>query len=418
MSEHITPQSFSQGFADNVLKSKAWVLYHANCLDGFGAAWAAWKTLGDAATYRPVHHGDPLPEIPQGQRVYVLDFCYPPELLTHLAAQSESVVVLDHHISAQGAYARYLEAHPNLPANLHIHFDLGHSGCVLAWRHFHPGQPVPPLLAHIEDRDLWRHELPGTREINRALYLRLPLAFEVVEALSLGELEQEGRVLQRQLQQSVQGLFAQRHAMTVLGQSGLAVNAPAQFASDLGEALAIESGTFGLIYQFNGQRNRWDCSLRSRSEFDVASLASRLGGGGHRNAAGFTLDASHMPWRGVLNLSCSDIGAGSLEESVVAGPARVNPDLIQAEPGQSRRADTDTLLDKVIALTVEYQHRFDPYRGARKRSFLIAAERFGVTRQRVQDVHADCQVWLASLADDDLKDQLQSLQAAMGWGNE
>ena len=85
MFEHIPPQSFSQGFAENGLKSKTWVLYHANCLDGFGAAWAAWKALGDATNYRPVHHGDPLPQIPEGQRVFILDFCYPPELLTHLA---------------------------------------------------------------------------------------------------------------------------------------------------------------------------------------------------------------------------------------------------------------------------------------------------------------------------------------------
>ena len=183
--------------------------------------------------------------------------------------------------------------------------------------------------------------------------------------------------------------------------------------------MAIESGTFCLIYQFNGQRNGWECSLRSRGEFDVATLASRLGGGGHRNAAGFTLDASWMPWQGTLDLSCPDIScAGSLEESVAAGPSAVNPDLITTEPGESRRADKDTLLDKLIALTVEYQHRFDPYRGARKRAYLIAADRFGVTRQRVQDVHAGCQEWLASLADDDLKDQLQTLQAELGLGKE
>ena len=396
-----------------------WVLYHADCLDGFGAAWAAWKALGANAQYQPVRHGDPPPDLPPGCRVYVLDFCYAPELLIDLAAQSERVVIIDHHVTAQAALERYRHLHPVLPTNLDVQFDAAHSGCVLAWFHFHPGQPVPPLLAHIEDRDLWRHELPGTREINRALYLRLPLAFEAVEDLRLGELEQEGRVLQRQLQQSVQGLFAQRHAMTVLGQSGLAVNAPAQFSSDLGEALAIESGTFGLIYQFNGQRNRWECSLRSRGEFDVGTLASRLGGGGHRNAAGFTLNASRMPWQGTLDLSCSDIAAGSLEESLAAsGPSTLNLDLIQAEPGQSRRADTDTLLDKLIALTVEYQHRFDPYRGARKRAYLIAADRFGVTRQRVQDVHAGSQEWLESLADDDLRDQLQTLQAELGLGKE
>jgi hypothetical protein len=395
------------------------VLYHADCLDGFGAAWAAWKALGASARYQPVRHGEPPPDLPPGSRIYILDFCYAPELLIAMAAQSEQVVILDHHISAQTAFERYRQTQATLPANLHVHFDLAHSGCTLAWRHFHPGQPVPPLLAHIEDRDLWRHALPGTREINRALYLRLPLAFEAVEGLSLETLEQEGAVLLRQLQQSVHGLFQQRHAMTVLGQSGLAVNAPGQFASDLGEALAIESGTFGLIYQFHGQRQRWECSLRSRVEFDVAALATRLGGGGHRNAAGFTLEASATPWRGVLELPGSDLRAGCLPEAhIAAALLGENPDSPVIEPGPNRLVATDTLIDQVIALTVEYQHRFDPYRGASKRAYLMAAERFGVTRQRAQETHAGRQDWLASLTDDGLKDQLQALQAALGLGGE
>lgn len=394
-----------------------WVLYHADCLDGFGAAWAAWKALGASAHYQPVRHGEPPPDLAPGSRIYILDFCYAPELLIALAAQSEQVVILDHHISAQTAFERYLQTQATLPANLHVHFDLAHSGCTLAWRHFHPGQPVPPLLAHIEDRDLWRHALPGTREINRALYLRLPLAFEAVEGLSLETLEQEGAVLQRQLQQSVHGLFQQRHAMTVLGQSGLAVNAPGQFASDLGEALAIESGTFGLIYQFNGQRQRWECSLRSRGEFDVAALAKQLGGGGHRNAAGFILEASATPWQGVLELPGSDLSAQRPPEAPAAAPqSQEHPDLPAMESAPTRLADTNTLLDQAIALTVEYQHRFDPYRGASKRAYLIAAQHFSVTRQRAQETHAGRQDWLASLTDDDLRDQLQSLQTSLGFG--
>jgi hypothetical protein len=86
------------------------------------------------------------------------------------------------------------------------------------------------------------------------------------------------------------------------------------------------------------------------------------------------------------------------------------------ESAPTRLADTNTQFDQAIALTVEYQHRFDPYRGARKRAYLIAAERFGVTRQRVQDVHAGCQDWLASLTDDDLKEQLQARQTSLGFG--
>lgn len=281
--------------------TKTWVLYHAECLDGFGAAWAAWKALGAEAQYQPVRHGYPAPGMPAGRIVYILDFCYCPKQLVELAATADRVVVLDHHESARKAFEYAVQDGLEIPPNLYAHFDMAHSGCVLAWHHFHPDQPLPPVLAHIEDRDLWRHELPGTREINQALFLRLPIRFEDVEGLCLRGLEQEGRVLCRQQQQNVQRLMNSRHPVCLSGIKGLAVNAPPQFASDLGEALARASGTFGLVYHFNGQRQRWDCSLRSRGEFDVARLAVQLGGGGHRNAAGFILPAAETPLSAAAN---------------------------------------------------------------------------------------------------------------------
>ncbi len=372
------------------------MLYHADCLDGLGAAWAAWKALGATAVYQPVRHGDPLPDIPPGPSIYILDFCYYPELLVQLAAHAERLVVLDHHESAQRAYAHYLEDQPAIPANLQVHFDLTRSGCALAWLHFHPHQPMPDLLAHIEDRDLWHHQLPGTREINQALYLRLPLTLDAVESLSLSELEQEGRVLCRQQQQSVQRLMHSRHAMHLCGVQGLAVNAPPQFASDLGEALAKESGTFGLIYRFNGQRQRWECSLRSRGEFNVANLATQFGGGGHPNAAGFTLDADQVPCRGALDVRLPERQTECPQDVVLAG--------------QPESAKRDSLREQWVALTVEYQHRFDPYRGARKRAYLIAAERCGVSAESAKDIHAGRQGWLGSLSDDDLRERLEKLQ--------
>ena len=36
------------------------ILYHADCDDGFGAAYAAWLSLGDSAEYQPVYYGDQI----------------------------------------------------------------------------------------------------------------------------------------------------------------------------------------------------------------------------------------------------------------------------------------------------------------------------------------------------------------------
>lgn len=45
---------------------KTYVLYHAHCADGFGAAYAAWLKLGNDAQYVPVKYGDPPPVMEPG----------------------------------------------------------------------------------------------------------------------------------------------------------------------------------------------------------------------------------------------------------------------------------------------------------------------------------------------------------------
>ena len=49
------------------------VLYHAECADGFGAAWAIWNRF-PTARFIPVKHGNPPPPGLQGQRIVIVDF--------------------------------------------------------------------------------------------------------------------------------------------------------------------------------------------------------------------------------------------------------------------------------------------------------------------------------------------------------
>ena len=52
------------------------VLYHANCYDGLGAAWAIRKQLGDTADYIPVQYGESPPDV-TGKHVIIADFSFP-----------------------------------------------------------------------------------------------------------------------------------------------------------------------------------------------------------------------------------------------------------------------------------------------------------------------------------------------------
>jgi nanoRNase/pAp phosphatase (c-di-AMP/oligoRNAs hydrolase) len=68
-----------------------------------------------------------------------------------------------------------------------------------------------------------------------------------------------------------------------------AVNALHQRAA-IGHELAKRGRygkAWGLVYRVSGLLV--DCSIYSTGELDVSAVATRFGGGGHRNAAGFSI---------------------------------------------------------------------------------------------------------------------------------
>lgn len=313
------------------------IYYHADCLDGFGAAFAAWRHFGDTATYRPLHHGERwLADEIRGRDAYILDFSFTPEILGEMAELATSVTQLDHHASAMQHWAGQLQEQAGGMKRYHdaaraldVRFHMEQSGTRLAWEHFHGEQPMPLLLQHIEDQDLWRFALPHTRAVCRQLRLQ-PFDFSIwqtqVEATvstdtqRYRELVLQGeavdhffriecaRLADSQLLcrarlrgEPVDAVQALRHGQEVisgasgswLACTGLAVNANGLFASELGNLLAEKSGSFGMIWQISADGDA-KISLRSNGDYDVAAIAVRYGGGGHRNAAGFRLPAGQF----------------------------------------------------------------------------------------------------------------------------
>ena len=265
------------------------VIYHADCLDGLGAAWSAFCKLGNQGHYIPARYGDDIPDFEPGATLYILDFSYSPQLLVDASAKAGRIVLIDHHMTAMEQCNDFFKVHPT-PENLSINFDMSRSGCVLTWQHFFHDLKPPKILLHIEDRDIWRFKLDDTREITTALYEKMPITFTEIGSLDLTELLAVGRIQVKQFSGMVQRLVKSAHSVSVAGQVGLAVNSPSFFSSDLGQLLAEKSGTFGMTYQYDGRKQQWTFSLRSIGDYDVGHLALSFGGGGHKNAAGFALD--------------------------------------------------------------------------------------------------------------------------------
>lgn len=249
------------------------VLYHAECADGFGGAWAIWRRFPDAK-FIPVKHGNSPPPNLRNERIVIVDFSYDRATLGAMARQTESLLVLDHHITAEKALA-------GLP---YAYFDMKKSGAVLAWEWAHE-QPVPWILNYIQDKDLWTWALPSSREINAAI-ASYPFDFQLWNNFKQQELEREGRAILRYEHELIGKLAAQ--SVLVEFQNELVPCAQsAVLTSQIGERLSADA-PFCIIWHDRDGRRYF--SMRSREDgTDVGAIAASFGGGGHTHAAGFSI---------------------------------------------------------------------------------------------------------------------------------
>jgi len=267
--------------------------FHAGCPDGFGAAWATWRAWGDEGRYVARGHYDPLDgRRHEGHLVSFVDIAPPNESIRELAEFAARLVVLDHHVSARDRFA----ADPGVENALaavphHVEFDLEHSGAILAWHHFHPNTPPPDLLRYVEDQDLWSWKLPRSEEVNAAIG-SYPRDFESWSRLAerpMDELAEEGAPILRAQGIEVERAIALAHPIAIGTARIEAVNARSG-RSFMGHELAKRSAfgrAWGLVYRVSG--DRVDATIYSIGDFDVVNVAERYGGGGHRNAAGFSV---------------------------------------------------------------------------------------------------------------------------------
>lgn len=270
------------------------VVYHGDhCRDGFGAAYAAWRALGDRAAYHSVYYqGNPenaaWPDW-HGKHVVVVDYTLPVEIIDRVRREAKSLVQLDHHATAQ---ENYTAAGKHGPDTL---FDPTHSGAVLAWQHFFPDVEPPDFLKDIEDSDLWKFDRPNTIAFARGV-LAYPLTFEAWQPFETPEgyaqVVREGHVLEAQWNRWLQEWGEGVQLGTLQGVPIAVSPGNSVFRSGLGNWLSREHGQWGLIWRHrnDGHEGVIQCSLRSNQKYGLPpcrDMARRYGGGGHDYASGF-----------------------------------------------------------------------------------------------------------------------------------
>ncbi len=295
-------------------------IYHGGCADGFGAAWAVWKRWGDGVTYIPGRYGEPLPNLDY-QDVLMVDFSVKRDAMTELGRSAvKSVVVLDHHKTAEAELApwrigrnvgnvdltkRLACIGDDLAQNrmenvlpIIAFFDMQKSGARMAWEFCHPQSNIPQLLAHIEDRDLWRFWMPDTRAVHAAI-MSQPFDFARWDwfASRMPEVIADGQAIERHRDTVMEQVLRAAYLGNMAGHDGVVLlNAPYMFASDAASMLLERNpaAPFAAVWSRTAD-GKTVYSLRSTDDrADVSEIARRFGGGGHRNAAGMAIAAMEI----------------------------------------------------------------------------------------------------------------------------
>lgn len=274
-------------------KSKKPILiYHDNCPDGFGAAFSFWKKYEDNIEYLALtHSSEPFkglsPKIFSNREVWMVDISLERDDAISVNNSAKEFIILDHHISAQ----------KDLKDLTFAHFDMGHSGAVLAWNHCFK-EEAPKILQYIEDRDLKgpnNCHLPYARELLTAID-SYPKEFEIWDKLSdqietpegFSKLILEGSAILRYNKVLIDSLMENKYKSKIRGYEVPIVNTPF-FRSEMLGTLAIGE-PFAAGYHYDGEN--YVFSLRSTDEgVDVSEIAKTFpGGGGHKKAAGFSVN--------------------------------------------------------------------------------------------------------------------------------
>ena len=305
-------------------------IYHSNCADGFSAAWAVWKRFPDAQFHAGVYGQEP-PDV-KDKHVVLVDFCYKPDVLDKMTEAAMSILILDHHKTAVEAvlsekiigmtppvdmfktykgkltWERHLQnAYKDIgegiyKAVVYTVFDMDRSGAMIAWQFFHPDEEIPQLIKHVQDRDLWKFEIPYTKEIQAAVF-SYPYDFETWDWLmscNPDEIVREGAAITRKHEKDIAELIeVTKREINIGGYWVWCVNLPYTMASDACHTLCKTemypkgSGDLRTCPEFAASyydtKDGRVFSLRSVGDFDVSVIAKQYGGGGHKNAAGFKM---------------------------------------------------------------------------------------------------------------------------------
>lgn len=286
------------------------IISHGGCNDGLGSAWCFhhFNNLKEPHNQSNIYYhftkerdfnrDSRMPDL-TSKHVIILDYGYNRATIDSISAIAKSFKLIDHHSSAYSILG-------DIPNCI---FDLTKAASELAWdyccKENNVNEPLPWFLAYICDRDLWKWELPDSKEFSEALQQCDKLNFEFLDELYTYNLETQkyfisgGKIAYKATNKLAHAIAKTAYKVRFLGYD-VYVAQSVVLRSEVGNILAERPDChFSIVYNYNLNDDLCWISLRGASKLDPFSeteividlsvIAKKFPeGGGHPQASGFT----------------------------------------------------------------------------------------------------------------------------------
>ena len=316
-----------------------YIIYHGTgCSDGLTSAaifnyWINKNDFQHKEKYHFIagHFQMTIQDLPDlsNSIVYFLDFSFKKDLFKYVLDTASQTFLIDHHKSAYDELEEFIKQPTKY--NLYTSFNLNECGSSLTWMYLFPNTPLPLIIKHIKDRDIWIWKEQNSKEylayldlipLNLKSYtehyqmvLNLPSAdffLYYQKAIELGTIlmKQKANLVQPSIDNiryysllNFCNLFGipytdiLNHANTdkttdidtlICKVEGLGIsNCPSVFVNDVSEAV-VDNGNSDLLIGYNFSQDGIRFSIRSSKYINSISIAKLINdkAGGHVQSSG------------------------------------------------------------------------------------------------------------------------------------
>lgn len=309
------------------------VFYHAYCPDGTCAGWIVKNNnlCKDAKYIGYVHNKTETitkADI-DNKKVLFVDISPDENIFNEIIERVSHMTIIDHHKTSSWLFNMYCK-------KVNTIIDMEYSGCQLAWKYFHDEHDyenvshVKPyvFIDYIADRDLWKWRLENSKEFNTGLYDKYGLIKIECYDTIVKDMMEDANFMNNIIE----------HGRTVISKDNIEIDKESEksiyfkckiqnddgcdeydeydvwicecdrkYRSEVGNRLLNKSlpngkmPDFSIILYYDVANSVYWLSLRSDDDNkDVADIVKRITSmlkskhtsGGHRNAAGLTIDVS------------------------------------------------------------------------------------------------------------------------------